>query len=135
MDNETSRVPRQTPKIIKDRLRRQIRIYEAAIQQLDKNYVDDPLREVTEDFQRLTGRIAEGQDTGPTSEDTHQRKYDTHRIRGGALFRAHLQKEGNLKGHEEKNCTQEEIDPLANDWGEKHAKLPILVRKFVKLQR
>ena len=93
-DNETSRVPRQTSKITKDRLRRQIRIYEAAIQQLDKNHADDLFREVTEDFQHLTIRVAEGQDTGPPSEDAHQRKYDTHRIRGGALFRAHLQKEG-----------------------------------------
>ena len=117
-NNETSRVPRQTFKIMKDRLWRQIRIYEAAIQRLDKNYVDDLLREVTEDFHHFTVRIAEGQDTGPSSEDTHQRKYDTHRIRGGALFRAHLQKEGHFKGHEETNCTQEEIDPLANDWGE-----------------
>ena len=116
MENEeTSRVPRQT---LKDRLWRQIRILTAALQGLDKNHVDDPLREVTEGSNHSTERIAEGQDTGPSNEDTLQRKYDTNRVRGGALFRAHLQKEGRFKGHEETNRTKEEIDPLANDWGE-----------------
>ena len=105
-NNETSRVPRQTFKIMKDKMWRHIRIltahfhaydadgkqiktpniqqtvnqafekcqelldqwevemtkqsqYEAAVQRLDKNYVDDLLREVTEDFHHFTVRIAD----------------------------------------------------------------------------
>ena len=107
MENEeTSRVPRQTFKIMKDKMWRHIRIltahfhaydadgmqiktaniqqtvnqafekcqelldqwevemtkqsqYEAAVQRLDKNYVDDLLREVTEDYHHFTVRIAD----------------------------------------------------------------------------
>ena len=109
MENEEpSRVPRQTFKIMKDRMWRHIRIlsahfhaydadgtqiktaniqqtvnqafekcqellnqwevemtkqsqYEAAVQRLDKNYVDDLLREVNEDFHHFTVRIATAQ--------------------------------------------------------------------------
>ena len=54
---------------------------------------------------------AEGQDTDPSSGNTH-------RVAGGALFRAHLTKEGHYKGHVETENVQEEVDPLTNDWGE-----------------
>ena len=54
---------------------------------------------------------AEGQDTGPSSGNTH-------RVAGGALFRAHLLEKGHYKGHVAENSVQEEVDPLANDWGE-----------------